>query len=38
MPADPVTAASTATGGAFHSDGRILVLVLKDANTASKTN
>jgi hypothetical protein len=38
MPADPVTAATTATGGTFHSDGRILVLVLKDANTASKTN
>ena len=37
-PADPVTTASTATGGSFHSDGRILVLVLKDANTASKSN
>jgi hypothetical protein len=37
-PADPVTSASTATGGSFHSDGRILVLVLKDANTASKAN
>ncbi len=37
-PADPLTEASTATGGSFHSDGRVLVLVLKDANTASKTN
>ncbi len=30
-PADPLTTAKTATGGEFHSDGRILVLVLKDA-------
>lgn len=29
-PADPLTTARTATGGEFHSDGRILVLVLKD--------
>ncbi len=29
-PADPLTTAKTATGGEFHSDGRILVLVLKD--------
>jgi len=27
-PADPLTTAKTATGGEFHSDGRILVLVL----------
>jgi hypothetical protein len=33
-PADPITTAKTATGGEFHSDGRILVLVLKD--TAGK--
>jgi len=33
-PADPLTSAKTATGGEFHSDGRILVLVLK--NTTSK--
>jgi len=33
-PADPLTTAKTATGGEFHSDGRILVLVLK--NTAGK--
>ena len=32
-PADPLTTAKTATGGEFHSDGRILVLVLK--NTAN---
>jgi hypothetical protein len=32
-PADPLTTAKTATGGEFHSDGRILVLVL--ANQAS---
>ena len=35
-PADPLTTAKTATGGEFHSDGRILVLVL--TNTASKGN
>ena len=29
-PADPLTTAKTATGGEFHSDGRILVLVLKN--------
>ena len=33
-PADPLTTAKTATGGEFHSDGKILVLVLK--NTAAK--
>ena len=37
-PANPLTEASTATGGGFHSDGRILVLVLKDENATSKTN
>jgi hypothetical protein len=30
-PADALTTAKTATGGEFHSDGRILVLVLKNA-------
>src|SRR5579864_1007105 len=35
-PADPLTTAKTATGGEFHSDGRILVLVLK--NTTSQSN
>ncbi|HXW13834.1 MAG TPA: LssY C-terminal domain-containing protein, partial [Terriglobia bacterium] len=34
-PADPLTTAKTATGGEFHSDGRILVLVLKNATSAS---
>jgi hypothetical protein len=29
-PADPLTTAKTATGGEFNSDGRILMLVLKD--------
>jgi hypothetical protein len=29
-PADPLTEARTATGGIFHSDGRILVLLLKN--------
>jgi hypothetical protein len=38
IPADPLTAASTATGGSFHSDGRILVLVLKAENTTGKAN
>ncbi len=28
-PADPLTTAKTATGGEFHSDGRVLVLVLR---------
>jgi hypothetical protein len=31
VPTNPLTEARTATGGGFHSDGRILVLVLKDA-------
>ena len=31
-PADPLRSAKTATGGEFHSDGRILVLVLKNTN------
>src|SRR5271157_3819050 len=35
-PADPLTTAKTATGGEFHSDGRILVLVL--SNTKSSGN
>ena len=30
QPAQPLTTAKTATGGEFHSDGKILVLVLKD--------
>jgi LssY C-terminus len=37
-PPNPLTAASTATGGSFHSDGRILVLVLKDANATGKSD
>jgi hypothetical protein len=32
-PPDPLTTAKTATGGEFHSDGRILVLVLKSGKT-----
>ena len=32
-PADPLTTAKTATGGEFHSDGRILVLVLRNATS-----
>lgn len=35
-PADPLTTAKTATGGEFHSDGRIVVLVLR--NSTSKSN
>lgn len=35
-PRDPLTTAKTATGGEFHSDGRILVLVLKPG--APKSN
>ncbi len=34
-PADPLTEAHTATGGTFHSDGRILVLKLKDTSPAT---
>jgi hypothetical protein len=34
-PADPLTTAKTATGGEFRSDGRILVLVLKNTTSAS---
>ena len=30
-PSDPLTTAKTATGGEFHSDGRVVVLVLKNA-------
>jgi hypothetical protein len=32
-PPDPLTEAKTATGGTFHSDGRILVLVLADTKS-----
>ena len=35
MASDPLLTAKTATGGEFHSDGRILVLVLKDHTAAS---
>lgn len=34
-PADPLTTAKTATGGEFHSDGRILVLVLSTQSSAN---
>jgi hypothetical protein len=32
-PADPLTTAKTATGGEFHSDGRIVVLVLRNSTS-----
>jgi hypothetical protein len=35
-PKNPLTTAKTATGGEFHSDGKILVLVLKDEAAATK--
>jgi hypothetical protein len=35
LPANPLTTAKTATGGEFHSDGRILVLVLKNATSGA---
>lgn len=35
-PADPLTTAKTATGGEFHSDGRVLVLVLDTTTSKSK--
>ena len=34
-PTDALTTAKTATGGEFHSDGRIVVLVLKNSTAAS---
>jgi hypothetical protein len=34
-PRHPLIDAKTATGGSFHSDGRILVLVLKNTTVAS---
>ncbi|MFZ0702188.1 MAG: LssY C-terminal domain-containing protein [Candidatus Acidiferrales bacterium] len=34
-PSDPLTTSKTATGGEFHSDGRILVLVLSAQTSAS---
>jgi LssY C-terminus len=37
-PPNPLTEANTATGGTFHSDGRILVLVLKEASTTGKSD
>jgi len=35
-PADALTEAKTSTGGTFHSDGRILVLILKNAPLAAR--
>jgi LssY-like putative type I secretion system component LssY len=35
-PPDPLTEANTATGGEFHSDGRILVLVLANTSSSAK--
>lgn len=37
-PENPLTSAKTATGGEFHSDGRILVLVLKPAAKTASNN
>jgi hypothetical protein len=37
-PSDPLTTAKTATGGEFHSDGRILVLVLSTQTNNSSTD
>jgi len=36
VPAHPLTTAKTATGGEFHSDGRVLVLVLKSGDAGSQ--
>jgi LssY C-terminus len=36
LPTDALTTAKTATGGEFHSDGRILVLVLRNTASTSK--
>jgi hypothetical protein len=35
-PPGALTSAKTATGGEFHSDGRVLILVLKDTSPAAK--
>jgi hypothetical protein len=35
-PPEPLIEAKTATGGSFHSDGRILVLILKDTTAITK--
>ncbi|HXZ41878.1 MAG TPA: LssY C-terminal domain-containing protein [Terriglobales bacterium] len=35
VPADPLTTAKTATGGEFHSDGRIVVLELRNSTSNS---
>ena len=37
-PPDPLTTAKTATGGEFHSDGRIAVLVLKNSTDTGKSS
>jgi hypothetical protein len=37
-PPDALTEAKTATGGSFHSDGRILVLVLKNTNPVAASS
>lgn len=36
VPTHPVTEAKTATGGGFHSDGRIVVLVLKSSEAGNR--
>jgi hypothetical protein len=36
-PPNPLKEAKTATGGSFHSDGRILVLILKSPFTSAQT-
>jgi hypothetical protein len=36
VPAHPLTTAKTATGGEFHSDGRILVLVLNSGDAGNQ--
>jgi hypothetical protein len=35
LPKDPVQDAKTATGGSFHSDGRVLILQLRPASTTT---
>ncbi len=37
-PKDPVQTANTATGGSFHSDGRVLILQLRPAPAAAASN
>jgi hypothetical protein len=38
LPKQPMLEARTATGGSFHSNGQVLVMILSDAAKASETS